>query len=202
MRNGVLLACLWTVVSVAGAVELPKDRAKEQAKTAVHALHTMMKSNVKKRLKEGGVLSAAKFCGEESYGMIRALSEELGPELSIKRVSLLNRNPKSFPNENERGIVRAFDLMEQGDAYLPDAIVQLVDASTYKVYIPSTMSSRNCKKCHGSEKEIDPQVREYLNTRFPDDKAVGFRSGQVRGAVVVTVDLGKKPAPSQGKDTK
>ena len=202
MRNGVLLASIWVLISAAGAVELPKNLAKKQAETAAHALHTMMKSNVKKRLREGGILSAAKFCGEESYGKIRALSDELGPGLSIKRVSLLNRNPKSFPEEGERGIVKALDLMEQGNAYLPDAVVQLLDASTYKVYIPSTMSSRNCKKCHGSEKEIDPQVREYLKKRFPDDKAVGFRSGQVRGAVVVTVELGKKPAPSQGKDTK
>lgn len=200
MRNILLFLCLGAVLSAGGSPLPPHERAAKTAKEAVHRLHTMMKSRVKPKMKEGGVPAAAAFCAEESYKMIEQLDRELGPDVSIKRVSLRNRNPASYPLPEEEDIVRAFELIEASDAYLPKAIVQMVDARTYKVYLPATMSSRNCKKCHGTESEIDPAVRSYLKERYPQDRATGFRSGQVRGAVIVTVTTTNGEAPRQRRD--
>jgi hypothetical protein len=169
--------------------EIPKNMAKTKAVEAVHRLHAIIKSNVKPRIKKEGVLSAAQFCANESFEKIKQLSDELAPDISIKRISLLNRNPDAYPLESEEGILKALELIEKSDAYLPEEIVQMVDETTYKVYFPSTMSSRNCKKCHGPASNIDPGVQKFFKTKYPQDKAIGFKSGQVRGAVVVTVKI-------------
>lgn len=189
MRKSLLFFCLCTVLLANKVDEMPKNAAKKKAEEAVHRLHAMMKSNVKPRMKKEGILSAAKFCADESYEKIKQLDKELGPDISIKRVSRLNRNPDSYPLESEEAIVKAFEFIEMSDAYLPEEIVQMVDETTYKVYMPSTMSSRNCKKCHGQKSKMDPDVQKFLKKKYPQDKAIGFRSGQVRGAVVVTVKI-------------
>jgi hypothetical protein len=158
-----------------------------------------MKSNLKPEIKAGGFLAGATYCAEKSRAKIAELNDALGPELSVKRISLANRNLDAFPSKEEADIVRALDLIETSDAYLPEAIVQMVDESTYKVYLPATMSRRNCKKCHGKSEEMDPKARAYIREHYPKDKATGFRSGQVRGAVVVTVRSGTDTAQPQPK---
>ena len=46
-----------------------------------------------------------------------------------------------------------------------------------------------CLACHGDPERIDPQVLEVLRERYPEDRAVGYSPGDLRGAISVTVDL-------------
>jgi hypothetical protein len=170
----------------------PVDLAKKSASIAIHKLHDIMRANVKPRMKNEGVLSAARFCANKSLKEIKKLSGELGKDISIKRISLFNRNPDSYPKESEIGILKAFTLIERADAYLPKQIVQLVTEDTYKVYSASTMSSRTCKKCHGPKEKVNPEVQKLFEDKYPEDKAYGFKSGQVRGAVIITVKIHNK----------
>ena len=41
-----------------------------------------------------------------------------------------------------------------------------------------------CLQCHGQS--IAPDVREKLSGLYPEDKATGYREGDIRGAFVVT----------------
>ena len=45
-----------------------------------------------------------------------------------------------------------------------------------------------CLACHGSEKEIAPNVRAAITRDYPQDEAVDFQEGDLRGAIVVTFD--------------
>jgi hypothetical protein len=38
-----------------------------------------------------------------------------------------------------------------------------------------------CATCHGPAEGIDPAVRSLLRERYPADRAVGFRDGEIRG---------------------
>jgi hypothetical protein len=42
-----------------------------------------------------------------------------------------------------------------------------------------------CLKCHGSE--IDPKIVAKLDELYPEDKAVGYKQGDIRGAFYVTM---------------
>jgi hypothetical protein len=169
--------------------KIPYKIAQQKAKHAVHELHTIMKQNVKSKFKEGGIEAAAKFCADESYEKIKELDKKLGKDISIKRVSLFNRNPESYPEKSEKSIVKAFTMIARSDAHLPKQIVQVVDYTTYKVYSPAVMASRNCKLCHGKKNKVDPKVQQLFEEKYPNDNAYGFGSGEVRGAIVVTVKV-------------
>jgi hypothetical protein len=38
-----------------------------------------------------------------------------------------------------------------------------------------------CRACHGPPDRIDPAVRAALQARYPKDRAIGFRDGEIRG---------------------
>jgi hypothetical protein len=56
-------------------------------------------------------------------------------------------------------------------------------------YLRPVMVGTPCLTCHGRPAEIDPGVRAVLAEKYPDDRAVGYRPGDLRGAVSVTVLL-------------
>jgi hypothetical protein len=43
-----------------------------------------------------------------------------------------------------------------------------------------------CTACHGSTEQITPSVKAKLEQMYPNDKAVDYKPGDLRGAVVVT----------------
>jgi len=45
----------------------------------------------------------------------------------------------------------------------------------------------NCLQCHGTE--ISPAVSAKLTELYPQDKAVGYKEGDLRGAFVVVKNL-------------
>ena len=50
---------------------LPYQEATIKAKHIAHKFHKLMKSNVKKHLKKGGIVEAAKFCINRSTDTIK-----------------------------------------------------------------------------------------------------------------------------------
>jgi hypothetical protein len=43
-----------------------------------------------------------------------------------------------------------------------------------------------CTACHGTPEQISPEVKAKLDQLYPNDKAVNYKPGELRGAVVVT----------------
>jgi hypothetical protein len=43
-----------------------------------------------------------------------------------------------------------------------------------------------CFACHGNPEQISPEVKSKLSELYPNDKAINYQAGQLRGAVVLT----------------
>jgi Protein of unknown function (DUF3365) len=43
-----------------------------------------------------------------------------------------------------------------------------------------------CTGCHGTPDRLSPAVQERLKALYPDDKAVGYGVGQIRGAMTIS----------------
>ena len=43
-----------------------------------------------------------------------------------------------------------------------------------------------CVACHGGPEQISPEVKSKLSELYPNDKAVNYQPGQLRGAVVLS----------------
>jgi hypothetical protein len=136
-----------------------------------------------------GPEGAIEVCRDKAPQMARAASEETG--WAIRRVSLNNRNPKAVPDAWERAVLEDFDrraaageapgTLEKGE------LVTEAGQKTYR-YMKALPTAELCLGCHGAPASLSPAVRAKLAALYPQDKAVGYSAGQIRGAITL-----KKP---------
>jgi len=46
------------------------------------------------------------------------------------------------------------------------------------------LAQKPCATCHGTN--VDPDLRAEILERYPEDKAVGFKPGEIRGAFTLS----------------
>lgn len=138
---------------------------------------------------EGGPEGAISACRDKAPQLAKAASEETG--WAIRRVSLKNRNPKAVPDAWERGVLEEFDRRaaagENAKAMEKGEVVSAGGQKTYR-YMKALPTADVCLSCHGGQADLTPAVRAKLAALYPQDKAVGYAVGQIRGAITI-----KKP---------
>jgi hypothetical protein len=140
-------------------------------------------------IKKSGHAEAMVVCRDKAPAMAKALSEAKG--MQIRRVSLKNRNPKATPDAWERRVLEDFE--KRSDAgEKPGALEasEIVAENGKRVmrYMKALPTQDLCLACHGTDDRLDKDVKAKLKELYPDDKAIGYSSAQIRGAITV-----KKP---------
>jgi hypothetical protein len=143
-------------------------------------------------LEKGGYEGAVRVCSEVAQGIPREIEARTGA--SIRRVSVRYRNPKNAPDEYERRKLEEFERQHRARV-LPDESAEVVreEGRTYLRYMRPILVGPLCITCHGPKDALPSSVRAILAEKYPDDRATGYRSGDVRGAVSVTLPLGSRP---------
>ena len=140
---------------------------------------------------KGGLEGAIATCSEVAPQLAREASQASG--WAIRRVSLRNRNPKAVPDEWERAVLEDFDRRAaagENPATLERAEAVTVGGQTQWRYMRALPTQELCMSCHGAVERLSPAVRAQLQSRYPDDRAVGYSVGQIRGAMTI-----RKPQP-------
>lgn len=135
---------------------------------------------------KGGPESAILVCSEKAPQMAKAASEQSG--WTIRRVSLRNRNPKAVPDDWERAALEEFDRRAaagENPANLEFSALVEKGGGKEARYMKALPVQQVCLACHGPTDKIAPDVSAKLRTLYPDDKAVGYNIGQVRGAMTI-----------------
>jgi hypothetical protein len=162
-----------------------KDVIKTGQKSSKMLLKTLGK-NMKAHMKKGGPMDALSFCSTEAYSLTESVNKELPKGVHIKRVSLKYRSPANQPKEDEVKVLKAMEALKDANVILPKHMVEKVDKNVYKFYKPLVINKGVCLKCHGDIQNKD--LKRAISERYPDDKATGYKMGDLRGAVVVTID--------------
>jgi hypothetical protein len=148
-------------------------------------------SNLKKQIKEFNLLKAIEFCSNEAFPLTNKVNEELrkkyNGKVSVSRISDQFRNPANKPQGEERIIMETIIKMQKSGVVLPRGILQEIDPETYKFYMPLKIAKPVCLKCHGDSKNMPEEIRNYLKTNYPEDKAQNYQMNDIRGAVTVTI---------------
>ena len=145
-----------------------------------------LKSILIKEIQTGGVLQAVSVCSDTAQVLTNNFGVERG--IYIKRVSLKNRNPNNYPDDFEISVLRQFELLRQNNELNNEtefAEIVKEDGYSYLRYLKPIIVQAECLNCHGSETEIIPDVKNLLARNYPEDKAVGYKSGDLRGAVSI-----------------
>jgi hypothetical protein len=146
--------------------------------------------NMKQRLTDGGVMKALDFCSNEAFTLTEGVNKKLPNGVRVKRISGKFRSPSNKASEKELAVLASFKKMQELNIILPKHLIEKVDSHTYKYYKPLVIKKKACLLCHGEIKDID--LKREIASRYPIDKAMGYKMGDLRGAVVVTVDTSKK----------
>jgi len=171
-----------TLVSAAANQEI-----KQEAKAAIMKMGKSLKMHMKQNMKSGGVEKAAAFCSSEATELSKKINATYKEGVSVKRISLKYRNPAAKPAKDEAEVLEAIERDIKAGKKVPPMIVKEIAKNSYKVYKPLYMDKGVCLTCHGSAEVRDEKAYKLIKEKYPNDKAVGYKKGDFRGAFVVTI---------------
>ena len=135
---------------------------------------------------KGGPEGAIGVCKDVAPQMAKSASAETG--WAIRRVSLRNRNPRATPDAWERAVLEDFDRRAaagEAPATLEKAEIVVVEGQQQYRYMRALPVQSLCLNCHGTLEQLTPSVRQKLKDLYPDDKATGYKPGEIRGAMTI-----------------
>ncbi len=134
---------------------------------------------------EGGPLNAIDVCAVQAPQIAAQLSADTGWDVS--RVSLKARNSETANPDNwERQVLMNFDQKQQMGE--PGASLNVAETVNGQFrYMQAQATAPLCLTCHGSE--VSAQVISAIRSKYPNDLALGYQAGQIRGAISLVKDL-------------
>lgn len=137
-----------------------------------------MSSALSKAIAEGGVSKALPTCHESALHLTEEVAREGG--VKLRRVASRHRNPRNAASEDETAVLKDFEESLKTKQPL-QPLVRRENGRTI-VFAPIVLASPLCLKCHGEPgKDIAKPDHDLIQSLYPDDKATGFKLGDLRG---------------------
>jgi hypothetical protein len=132
---------------------------------------------LQKALANGGIENALHYCNERAYPITDSLA--VANQVTIKRVSNKNRNPRNKADKMEEYLIKGFGIdLSEGNDLSPKVVLKDDSVIFYKPIITQAL----CLNCHGTPgKEITFSNDSLIQSIYPRDKAVGYQENQLRG---------------------
>jgi len=140
-----------------------------------------LKTELMSALSEGGPENAISVCQVTAPQIALANSGEFW---TIKRVSNRNRNSGNLATDHEISIMARFKDAVGGAPEFTFEWTRTDEGIIFRYYRPIKIAPLGVK-CHGSAKDISDAVQAVLNEKYPQDRAVGYKPGDLRGLFVV-----------------
>lgn len=170
-------------LSLSSASVWASDKDLAEARQLVQQFAQQLQPALGQAMRSGGPVEAIDVCKVKAPEIAQNLSQTSGWE--VNRVSLKNRAESAKPDLWEATALQKFELqLAAGEA--PETlehygIVQQGGEIKYR-YMRAVVigADQPCLHCHGTD--IQTPVKQKILEAYPHDKAVGYQTGQVRGA--------------------
>lgn len=180
------LAVFATAAAFVAAAHAEDTTPLSEARAAVKGLAENLKPALVAALESGGPVAAIDACRQAAPTIAAEQSAAHG--LRVGRTALKVRNVANEPDAWEVKVLEDFAAkMKAGAAPATLEVSETVAVGGEKYFrymkaIP--MEAKPCALCHGTE--VKAEVAAEIAKRYPQDKAVGFVPGELRGAFTVT----------------
>jgi hypothetical protein len=149
----------------------------DAARLLVSGFQASLKAELMNAVKEGGVVNAIGVCQVKAPQVADSFSREAW---SIKRVTEKPRNRLNKADAHEQEILGLFaDTLKKLEFF--DEWADSEAKTGYTYYQPINIGAF-CLKT------IDEGVASALQEKYPEDEAVDYRAGDLRGMFVVHID--------------
>ena len=180
------LGCAVVMASAtAGNDPEPRIQASRQV---VKEFMQQLKGELQQAMQSGGPVRAIEICRTRAPVIAGSLSQKTG--WRVARTSLKYRNPANAPDAWERGVLQEFEARKaKGEDVrkLEHAERVTVNGKKEFRYMKAIPTGPVCLGCHGEK--LEPAVEQALKQFYPQDRARGFRVGDIRGAFTLTQPL-------------
>jgi hypothetical protein len=182
MKNYILIACLSAVI-VSGhsvAITAPPEKVNE-ARVHAKALGGALKATLKQAIQTNGLEEGIRACHLTAGPIAQGLSVN---GWKVGRTALKVRNLDNAPDTWEREQLNAFAQALAANVPGPLEAIQYNENTGQMRYMSAIKTDQVCTACHGND--ISPSVQKAINAAYPDDQAIGFDVGSLRGAFTLT----------------
>ncbi len=162
----------------------------QQSRSATKELLSTLRTLLAKELSRGGAVGAINICADSAQTMGERIQDRHG--LSIRRVSEKWRNPKNKPDTYESEQLKMLaDLHAKKGLTDTLEVYGIVKEDSVQVfrYMRPILISEMCLSCHGSSEKMKDLIYSVVRSRYPNDKAVDYKAGELRGAVSVRIKI-------------
>ncbi len=165
------------------------NEEKYKAELGKYAKDYMMelKGVLVKNMQNGGALAAVNVCSDTAMDLTNHFSSKMG--VTVKRFSLKNRNPLNKPDEfEERALNRFEKLIAENKLDKKSYVIEKIEENNETVvkFVKPILIDAPCLNCHGNESQISKEVTNLIKSKYPKDKAINYKIGDLRGAISVT----------------
>ncbi|MCC6288679.1 MAG: DUF3365 domain-containing protein [Chitinophagaceae bacterium] len=137
------------------------------------AMQNVLLQNVSAAIQKGGTDYAVEFCNIKAM----PLTDSVGSlyKATVHRLSDKNRNPAN-------AIQTATDSIAwQKIKNTKSATIEQDASGAVHYYKPILIAMPSCIKCHGTQTDILESTQKIIAQKYPNDKATGYRMGELRG---------------------
>lgn len=167
-----------------------KSAAVQRGKAVVAETFSLLSSNLQSAIQQGGISNALPFCSLAASPLTAGMAGKHG--VSIRRVTHKPRNTAGQADPVELTVLQQFeDALRTTTATNPPApLVTNLTANTATFFAPIVLNHELCLKCHGEPgKDITPEHIAVIQRLYPQDRATGFKLGDLRGAWRIEIPL-------------
>ena len=151
------------------ALSEAKQAKLERAKAAQGEFGKTLVKTLTTAIGEGGFGNAVEVCNTDAPAIAEKVSKS--KDVQIGRTSFKLRNPNNTPPE-------------WAEPYVEDRVTETVvlDGPDQTLgYMAPIKMGELCVNCHGTKDKLAPDVTEKLAVNYPQDEAIGFKEGDLRG---------------------
>ena len=187
MKQSVTLFVLSMAVisaAIAGDYTAELDASRATVKEFMQTL----KKELMRGMQDGGPVNAISVCNLSAQGIANTYSIRNGWD--VGRTSLKPRNPDNKPDAWERSVLESFEerkragedpaKMEYHEVVRQNGVSELR-------YMKAIPTARLCLTCHGEH--VDSITGTRIEKLYPEDQALGYRVGDIRGAFSISQPL-------------
>lgn len=157
------------------------DPSVAEARGIVKQFAETLQPALQKGMKDGGPVNAIGVCHTKAPQIAHDLSKSTG--WNVNRVSLKPRGASATPDAWETQVMEKFnaELAAGKDVKTIEfsEVIKVDGQSTFR-YMKAVPTAEVCLKCHGTD--VVPPVKEAIAKLYPQDSAMGYQMGEIRGA--------------------
>ncbi len=189
MKKSLILPVTGLFIAVSTPLLAVEVTPQTKATAVAGRLNLEMRKKLTLAIQQNGLAGSLNVCAKEAPAVIADLEKQFG--VTIKRTALRLSNPANAPDAAEKQLLEKLDGMVKRGEPLPQDAALFSDSVSGKIrtlrFAKPVMMQANCVGCHGPTEKIPADVKQALAAGYPKDKAVGFKEGELRGIISITV---------------